>query len=434
MDFNERELKILEFWKKNDIFKKSVEKSAPRGDFVFYEGPPTANGKPGIHHVEARAFKDLIPRFKTMQGFRVERKAGWDTQGLPVELEVEKKLKLKGKKDVEEYGVEDFNKKCKESVWEYKEDWEKMTERMAYWVDMENPYVTYEKDYIESLWWVIKQAYERDLLYKGYKVVPNCPRCGTALSSHEVAQGYKNVEEDSVYVKFKIRGKDPSSASGQGEYILAWTTTPWTLPGNVALAVGEDIDYVLNEDNLIFAKNLIEHISGVSHNIKKEFKGKDLVGLEYEPLFPEAIPKDVENYQNAFKVYSADFVSTEDGTGVVHTAVMYGIEDYELGEKVGLPKFHTVNLDGTFGETVSKWQGKFVKDVEGEIIKDLSERKILYKTESYKHDYPFCWRCKTPLIYYAKDSWYIKMSSLPGDLVKNNKEINWEPKHLQEGR
>ena len=434
MDFNERELKILEFWKKNDIFKKSVEKSAPRGDFVFYEGPPTANGKPGIHHVEARAFKDLIPRFKTMQGFRVERKAGWDTQGLPVELEVEKKLKLKGKKDVEEYGVEDFNKKCKESVWEYKEDWEKMTERMAYWVDMENPYVTYEKDYIESLWWVIKQAYERDLLYKGYKVVPNCPRCGTALSSHEVAQGYKNVEEDSVYVKFKIRGKDPSSASGQGEYILAWTTTPWTLPGNVALAVGEDIDYVLNEDNLIFAKNLIEHISGVSHNIKKEFKGKDLVGLEYEPLFPEAIPKDVENYQNAFKVYSADFVSTEDGTGVVHTAVMYGIEDYELGEKVGLPKFHTVNLDGTFGETVSKWQGKFVKDVEGEIIKDLSERKILYKTESYKHDYPFCWRCKTPLIYYAKDSWYFKMSSLREDLIKNNKEINWVPKHLQEGR
>lgn len=432
MNFSEQEQKILEFWKENNIFKKSVEKEAPNGDFVFYEGPPTANGKPGIHHVEARAFKDLIPRFKTMRGFRVQRKAGWDTHGLPVEIEVEKKLNLRGKKDVENYGIEKFNKKCKESVWEYKEEWEKMTERMAYWIDMENPYVTYANDYIESLWWIIKTAHKRGLLYKGYKVVPNCPRCGTALSSHEVAQGYKTITEESVIVKFKIlnsKFKIPT-------YILAWTTTPWTLPGNVALAVGEDIEYAKikqNEEFYYLAKNLLGKLED-EYEVVEEMKGKDLIGLEYEPLFPGAIPEDTENYKNAFKVYPADFVSTEDGTGVVHTAVMYGVDDYELGEKIGLPKIHSVNLDGTFNELVPQWEGKFVKNVENEIAKDLDERKILYKTEKYKHDYPFCWRCKTPLIYYAKDSWYFKMSQLRKELVKNNKEINWIPKHIKEGR
>ncbi|TSD02774.1 MAG: isoleucyl-tRNA synthetase [Parcubacteria group bacterium Athens0714_16] len=425
----EQEEKIIEFWNKENIFQKSLEKDAPKGDFVFFEGPPTANGKPGIHHVEARAFKDLIPRFKTMNGFRVQRKAGWDTHGLPVEIEVEKKLGLKGKKDVENYGVEEFNKQCKKSVWEYKEDWEKMTERIGFWVDMKNPYITYDSNYIESLWWIIKQAHEKNLLYKGYKVVPNCPRCGTALSSHEVAQGYRNIKENSVYIKFKIKGKSD-------EYILAWTTTPWTLPGNIALAVGVDIDYVKikqNNEFLILAKNLLNKLEG-DYEIIKEFKGTDLIGLEYEPLFTGVVSENVPNAKNAFKVYPADFVSTDDGTGVVHTAVMYGVDDYELGEKIGLPKVHTVNLDGTFNELLPKWQGRFVKDVEKEIITDLEERNILYKTEMYAHDYPFCWRCGTPLIYFAKDSWYFKMSALREDLIKNNETINWIPNNIKEGR
>ena len=429
------EERILEFWNKENIFQKSLEKEAPKGEFVFYGIPPTANGKPGIHHVEARAFKDLIPRFKTMKGFRVQRKAGWDTHGLPVEIEVEKKLGLKGKKDIENYGIEEFNKQCKKSVWEYKEDWEKMTKRIGFWIDMENPYITYDKNYIESLWWIIKQAHIKNLLYKGYKVVPNCPRCGTALSSHEVAQGYKNIKEDSVYIKFKI--KDGSASGGKNnEYILAWTTTPWTLPGNIALAIGVDIDYVKikqNNEFLILAKNLLNKIEG-DYKIIKEFKGTNLVGLEYEPLFPGVISENVPNAKNAFKVYPADFVSTEDGTGVVHTAVMYGVDDYELGEKIGLPKVHTVNLDGTFNELVPKWQGKFVKNVEKEITKDLEERNILYKTEMYTHDYPFCWRCGTPLIYFAKDSWYFKMSALREDLIKNNETINWIPNNIKEGR
>jgi len=425
----EKEEKILKFWENNKIFEKSVKKEAPRGEFVFYEGPPTANGKPGFHHVEARAFKDLIPRFKTMKGFRVQRKAGWDTHGLPVEIEVEKNLGLKGKKEVEDYGIEEFNKKCKESVWKYKEDWEKMTKRIGFWVDMDNPYITYDNNYIESLWWIIKQAHEKDILYKGYKVVPNCPRCGTALSSHEVAQGYKNVEEDSVYIKFKIKGKE-------NEYILAWTTTPWTLPGNVALAVGENIDYVKikqGKESLILAKNLLNKINN-EYEIEKEMKGSDLIGIEYEPLFSGIISKNVDNAKNAFKVYSANFVSTDDGTGVVHTAVMYGVDDYDLGEKIGLPKIHTVNLDGTFNDLVSKWKGKFVKSVEKEIIEDLKQRNILYNVEKYAHDYPFCWRCGTPLIYYAKNSWYFKMSALREDLIKNNETINWIPENIKDGR
>ncbi len=435
MNISEIENKILEFWKKNKIFEKSLRrgpafaKASAGKDFVFYEGPPTANGKPGIHHVLARAFKDLIPRYKTMQGYRVERKAGWDTHGLPVELELEKELGLKTKTDIEHYGIEKFNQTRKASVWKYKEDWEKMTERIGYWIDMKNPYITYDNDYIESLWWIIKQVHEKGLLYKGHKVVPQCPRCGTALSSHEVAQGYENIEEDSVYIKFKIKGKN-------NEYILAWTTTPWTLPGNIALAVSENVDYVKisqNEQFYYLAKNLLNKIDG-EYEIIKEAKGKDLIGLEYEPLFPGVIKGNEKNAKNAFKIYPADFVSTEDGTGVVHTAVMYGVEDYELGEKVGLPKVHTVNLDGTFNELVPQWKGKLVKDVEKEIIEDLRKRNILYKTEKYTHDYPFCWRCESPLIYYAKDSWYFEMSKLRDELIKNNSKINWVPEHTKEGR
>jgi len=429
MNIPEIEKRILEFWKKDKIFEKSLEKKSPKGDFVFYEGPPTANGKPGIHHVLARAFKDLIPRYKTMQGFHVERKAGWDTHGLPVELEVEKELKLKNKKDVEDYGIEKFNKQCKDSVWKYKEDWEKMTERIGFWIDLENPYITYNNDYIESLWWIIKQAHEKNILYKGHKVVPSCPRCGTTLSSHEVAQGYKNIKEESVYIKFKLKGKN-------NEYILAWTTTPWTLPGNVALAIGEKVDYVKvkqNEEFYYLAKNLVVKLED-KYKIVEEMKGKELIGLEYEPLFSNVIKKDEKNAENAFKTYLADFVSTEDGTGVVHTAVMYGVDDYELGEKIGLPKVHSVNLDGTFNELVPQWQGKFVKDVEKEIVEDLKKRNLLYKIEIYAHDYPFCWRCDSPLIYYAKNSWFFKMSNLKKNLINNNKEINWIPNHIKEGR
>ncbi len=429
MNIPEIEKKILEFWKKEKIFEKSLKKKSPKGDFVFYEGPPTANGEPGIHHVLARAFKDLIPRYKTMQGYHVERKAGWDTHGLPVELEVEKDLKLKDKKDVEEYGIEGFNKKCKESAWKYKGEWEKMTERIGFWIDLKNPYITYNNDYIESLWWIIQQAHEKGLLYKGHKVMPQCPRCGTALSSHEVAQGYKNIEEESVYIKFKVKNKN-------NEYILAWTTTPWTLPGNVALAVREKVEYVKVKqgDELYYiAKNLLDKLDG-KYEIIEEIKGKELIELEYEPLFPGVIKGDEENAKNAFKIYPADFVSTEEGTGVVHTAVMYGIEDYELGEQIGLPKVHSVNPDGTFNELVSKWKGKFVKDVDDEIIQDLKKRNFLYKTEMYSHDYPFCWRCETPLIYYAKDSWFFKMSDLRNKLLKNNSDINWIPAHIKEGR
>ena len=384
-----------------------------------------------------------------MRGFRVERQAGWDTHGLPVELEVEKQLKLSSKKEIEEYGIEKFNAKCKESVWKYKEDWEKMTERIGFWIDLKNPYITYENNYIESLWWIIKEAYDKKLMYQGHKVIPQCPSCGTGLSSHEVAQGYKTVTEDSVTVKFQITNSKSQINSkfqfpNSKTYILAWTTTPWTLPGNVALAVGEKIKYTaikVGDEILILAKDLVEKVLGEettrSLAIARDditLKGKDLVGLEYEPLFPGVVTDKIENYQNAFKIYPADFVSTEDGTGVVHTAVMYGQDDYELGEKIGLPKVHSVNLDGTFNELVPKWQGKFVKDVEPSIIKDLEKRGLLFKTKKHAHDYPFCWRCDSPLIYYAKDSWFFKMSALREKLIKNNEEINWVPEHIKEGR
>jgi len=454
VSFPELEKQVLDFWKKNEIFKKSLSKPAPQGNFVFYEGPPTANGKPGLHHVLARAFKDVIPRYKTMQGYHVERKAGWDTHGLPVELQVEKQLNISGKPDIEslkkdlKQSIEYFNTECKKSVWEYKEEWERMTERMGYWIDLDKPYVTYDNAYIESLWWIIKQIDEKGFLYKGYKVVPHCPRCGTALSSHEVAQGYKEVEENSVFMKFKVQTVNDRLQAG--DYILSWTTTPWTLPGNVALAVGDDFVYVKikykndksgAEENLILAKALLNKIDG-TYEIIDEFKGKEIVGISYEPLFPGAIPESVANFSNAFKVYPADFVTTEDGTGIVHTAVMYGEDDYQLGEQVGLPKHHTVTTDGEFdfsestNDILQKLHGQFVKEsaTENFIINYLKDNGLLYKEQPYKHDYPFCWRCDTPLLYYAKDSWFIRMSALREELKKNNEKINWIPTHIKDGR
>lgn len=436
-----REERVLEFWKDNKIFNKTLAATAGKKEFIFYEGPPTANGAPGIHHLEARAFKDAIPRYKTMRGYHVRRKGGWDTHGLPVELQVEKKLGLDSKKAIEEYGIARFNQKCKESVWEYLDIWNKFTHRIGYWVDQENPYATYQNEYIESLWNIVKKVDEQKLLYKDYKVVPWCPRCGTALSSHELAQGYENVKDLSVYAKFKV--KDSNNT-----YILAWTTTPWTLPGNVALAVGEDIDYVKikvakeNDSELYLLAKARLSILTEQYEIVEEVKGAGLVGLEYEPLyaFLEANITDAERskLEKAYRVHKAGFVTTEDGTGVVHTAVMYGQDDFMLGAEVGLPKHHLVGLDGKFLPGTEFLEGRFVRDEEVavDIIKDLAHRGLLYKKEKYEHSYPHCWRCKTPLIYYARDSWYIKMSDLriKERLISENKDINWEPAHIRDGR
>lgn len=432
VNFPKQEEEILSFWDKEKIFEQSLALRKDAKRYVFFEGPPSANGRPGLHHAISRYVKDVYARYKTMRGFLVERKAGWDTHGLPVEIAVEKKLGISSKPEIEKYGVEKFNVQAKESVWEYKELWEEFTRRSGYWLDLSDPYITYDPKYIESVWWLLKQIWDKDLVYQGYRVGPRCPRCETALATHEVAQGYKEVEETSVFLKFKVKGKENT-------YILAWTTTPWTLPGNVALAVGPKIKYVEVEHDgqkMILAKDLVEAVIGDSAKVVQEYVGKDLVGLEYEPLFPGAISPDTKNYDNAFKVYPADFVTTEDGTGVVHTAVMYGEDDYQLGKKFNLPEVHTVLPNGTFAPSVKQWAGKFVKDkeVEKEIIADLNHRGLLLKEMAYKHDYPFCWRCDTPLLYYAADSWMIKVTEVKDKLIANNETINWVPSHLREGR
>jgi len=430
-----REEAVLQFWKENQIFKKSLQKDAPNGDFVFYEGPPTANAKPALHHLEARAFKDVLPRYKTMQGYRVARRAGWDTHGLPVELQIEKKLEMKSKKDIEVYGIAAFNKECKDSVFTYIKDWETFTDRIGYWVDKENAYYTFNANYMESLWSIMAKVHERGLLYKDYRVVPWCARCGTGLSSHELAQEYHMDKDLSVYAKFKIVGTDNG-------YFVAWTTTPWTLPGNVALAVGADIDYVevkVGNEILVLAKERLS-LLGEGYEIVAEHKGSEMVGMQYEPVYPYLadviIGPEQEKMSSAYKVYAADFVTTTDGTGIVHTAVMYGQEDFELGTKVGLPKFHTVDDTGHFIPGTDFLAGRFVKDEEVviDIIKDLAHRGLLFKKEKYEHSYPHCWRCKTALIYYARDSWYISMSKLKQELLDANQHINWEPDHIKEGR
>jgi len=429
---------VLNFWDEANIFAKTVAKEAPQGNFVFFEGPPTANGLPGIHHVLARSFKDVMPRYKTMKGYKVMRKAGWDTHGLPVELQVEKELKISGKPDIEKYGVEAFNRKCQESVWKFTDEWQRLTKRIAFWLDLEHPYITYENYYIESLWWIISQVNDRGLLYKGHKVVPYCPRCGTSISTHEVAQGYKKVKENSVYLNFKVTEGNKSVSAG--DIILAWTTTPWTLPGNVALAVGENIEYVKVESegqNYILAKKRLTPVFGNKpYKVIDKLEGDDLAGVKYQPLF------DVEELKSftgkVYEVVIGSFVTTEDGTGVVHTAVMYGEDDYNLGAQVGLPKFHTVDEAGKFNASLEKYglTGKFVKSAGTEeiIIKHLTDNGLLFDQELYEHDYPFCWRCDTPLLYYAKDSWFIKMTAVKDELVKNNQSINWVPEHIKAGR
>jgi len=429
---------VLDFWEKAKIFEKSMSKEAPAGNFVFFEGPPTANGIPGIHHVLARSFKDVIPRYKTMKGYSVQRKAGWDTHGLPVELQVEKQLNISGKTDIEKYGIAEFNQQCRESVWKFKDEWERLTKRTAYWVDLNNPYITYENYYIESLWWIISQVHEKGLLYKGHKVVPHCPRCGTALSTHEVAQGYKKVQENSVFLNFKVT--TGNTVVNVGDIMLAWTTTPWTLPGNVALAVGSTIEYVKVKHNgkiyILAAKRVEDAFAGLEYEIIEKIDGEDLVGVKYQPLFD--IPTIKNAGEKVYVVVPGSFVTTEDGSGIVHTAVMYGDEDYMLGEKEGLPKVHTVNEAGHFNDEVAAYglAGKFVKSqgTEKIIIDYLKESGLLFKEALYEHDYPFCWRCDTPLLYYAKDSWFIRMTAIKEELVANNQKINWVPDHIKEGR
>jgi isoleucyl-tRNA synthetase len=428
-DFKKIEEDARKVWKANSkkINDAIVKRNPKKPLFSFLEGPPTANAPPGLHHLEMRTFKDIICKFKNMRGFSVPRKGGWDCHGLPVEVQIEKKLGLADKKAILKYGVNKFIKECRESVWSNIKEWNASTEELAYWVDLEHPYVTLENDYIESVWWSLKELYKKGLLYEGYKVVPFCPRCGTPLSSHEVALGYKDVKEDSVYIAFKLKDR-------RGEYILAWTTTPWTLPGNVALAVGNKIDYVKvklpDGDKLILGKDKL-NILGMNYEIVEEMKGKNLVGLKYEPLYDI---KETQN-KNSHKIIPADFVSTEEGTGVVHTAVMYGEDDYNVGIKEGLPAVHTVGEDGKFLEIAPEFlRRKFVKDAEKDIVEDLKKRHLLFKKEKIEHSYPFCWRCDTVLLYYAINSWYVRVTKIKERMVELNKKINWEPEHIKDGR
>ncbi|MEK6833599.1 MAG: isoleucine--tRNA ligase [Nanoarchaeota archaeon] len=427
-DFKKIEKIAREKWKKQKKeIDKAVQDDPKKPLFSFLEGPPTANAPPGLHHLESRTFKDIICKFKYMNGFSVPRKGGWDCHGLPVEVQVEKKLNLANKKEVEKYGVEKFIKQCRGDVFSNIKEWNESTEELNYWIDLKNPYVTLENNYIESVWWSLKELYKKKLLYEGYKVVPFCTRCGTPLSSHEVAQGYKEIQEESVYIAFKLKNK-------KGEYILAWTTTPWTLPGNVALAVGEKIDYVKVElpdgDKLILGRDKLGLLRGNYKTIEK-IKGKDLVGLAYEPLYDI---KELQN-KNSYKIVPADFVTTEDGTGVVHTAVMYGEEDYELGKKIGLPEIHTVGQDGKFLDIAPEFiRGKYVKSAEKDIKENLKKRHLLFKVEKTTHDYPFCWRCDSPLLYYGINSWFINVSSVRERLIELNKKINWYPSHIKDGR
>jgi isoleucyl-tRNA synthetase len=429
VSFPRLEEEVLAFWKEHDTFRRSLElrQDAPR--YVFYEGPPTANGLPGTHHVLARVFKDLFPRYKTMQGAYVLRKGGWDTHGLPVELEVEKELGFSGKQAIEEYGIAEFNQKCKESVFRYVKEWEQLTERIAFWIDMDDPYITLKNSYIESLWWILRQYWDRELLYQGYKVVPYCPSCGTPLSDHEVALGYEQTEDPSIYVRFPI-------VDQPGTYFLVWTTTPWTLPGNVGLAVGEDVTYVTVEqtyngttERLILAEALLDQALSGDYKIVARQKGKELRGMQYNPLYTF-----LPFTKRAHYVVTGDFVSTEDGTGIVHIAPAFGAEDLEVGLEYDMPVLVTVDERGRFIDSVKPWRGLFVKEADSQIIKELQERGLMYRVSTYIHTYPFCWRCSTPLLYYVRTTWFIETSRFKDRLVANNEVINWYPDYIKEGR
>jgi isoleucyl-tRNA synthetase len=432
--FPELEERVLARWREEDVFARSLAARAEAPVWSFYEGPPTANGRPGSHHVLARVFKDVYPRYKTMCGFRVPRKAGWDCHGLPVELEVEKQLGISSKQEIEEFGIAEFNERCRKSVFEYVGDWNKLTERIGFWIDLDDPYVTLEDDYIESVWWSLKKLWDDQRLYEGHKVVPYCPRCGTALSSHEVAQGYEDVKDPSIYVRFPLVGGNAS--------LLIWTTTPWTLPGNEAVALAPDVTYAwarLGDETLILAKPLVEKVLGEGAEIVDEKLGRDLVGLKYEgPVFALG-----DREPGSFPVIAGDFVTTDDGTGLVHIAPAFGEDDYKAAAEDELfdptdaqTLYNPVGLDGKFTGQVSGFEGRFVKDPEvtEALIADLESRGLLFRSQTYEHAYPHCWRCGTPLLYYAKSSWYIATSQARDQLLANNEEIGWHPEHVKHGR
>ena len=426
--FAEREKQILEFWRENDIFQKSMEMYKDAPSFVFLEGPPFANAPPGVHHVLARIMKDAVCRYKTMTGHYVHRKAGWDTHGLPVEYQVEKQLNITNKAELEAYGVQNFIEKCKENVFQYEQDWRQMTERIGFWVNLDDAYITLSNDYIESVWWILRQAWEKELLYQGHKVQPYCYRCGTTLASHEVALGYQEVADPSIFIRFPLKNRENT-------YLLVWTTTPWTLPSNVAVAVGEDYDYVSVEEkngqHLILAKECIPSLFGDEPpQIVENYKGSDLQAWEYEPLFDSGQHPEKSHY-----IVTADFVTTTEGSGLVHIAPAFGQDDYEIGQKHGLPLVQLVGPDGKFVSAVKEpWAGEYVKDADPQIIDNLDERGLLFKAAEYTHQYPFCWRCDTPLLYYARESWFIRTTAIRDKMHQHNQEINWYPEHIKDGR
>ena len=423
LKFVEREREVEKFWRENHIFEKSIEDRKDAPTYMFYDGPPTANGKPHIGHALTRVIKDMIPRYRTMKGYKVPRKAGWDTHGLPVEIEVEKELGINGKEQIENYGVAPFIEKCKESVWKYKGMWEEFSDVIGFWADMNDPYVTYHDSYIESEWWALKQIWDKGLLYKGFKVVPYCPRCGTPLSSHEVAQGYKDVKERSAIVRFKKRDEDV--------YFLAWTTTPWTLPSNVALCVNPDEDYVKvkqGDYTYILASALVETVLKEDYTVLETYKGKELEGVEYEPLWGGLNVKG-----KAWFVVCDSYVTLTDGTGIVHIAPAFGEDDSRIGRNYDLPFVQLVDAQGNLTKE-TKWEGVFVKDADKLVLKDLDENGKLFDAPVFEHSYPHCWRCNTPLIYYARESWYIKMTAVKEDIIRNNNTINWIPESIGKGR
>jgi len=424
------EAEILRFWKKHDIFHESMKSREGGPEYVFFEGPPTANGKPGVHHVLARVFKDMFPRYKSMNGYHVLRRGGWDTHGLPVEIEVEKRLGFTNKQDIEDYGIAKFNELCRDSVFTYIQDWEKLTDRIAFWVDLDDAYITYKNEYIESVWFLLKSIWDKGLLYQGFKVVPYCPRCGTPLSDHEVAQGYEQVKDPSLFVRMPLVDETNTS-------LLVWTTTPWTLPGNVAVAVHPDVDYVKvsmgegdEQEYLILAKPLLEKVLlDRPYEVVKTFKGKQLKGKHYRPLFTfMPVEKD------AHYVVLADFVTTEDGTGIVHLAPAFGADDMQMSIENDLPILMTVNESGRFISAIGSWGGMWVKEADPLIVKDLEQRGLMFDVGTYEHTYPFCWRCDTPLLYYARPTWYIRTSALKDRLVANNENVNWYPEYIKHGR
>ncbi len=422
------EEKILEYWEKKDVFRKSLELTKDGENFVFFEGPPTANGKPGIHHVMSRTVKDVVCRYKSMKGFHVNRKAGWDTHGLPVEIEVEKQLKINGKDQIEEYGIDKFNAMCRNSVFTYKNDWDKLTKRIGYWLDLDDPYITFENDYIESIWWILKQLWDKDLIYEGFKILPYCPRCETPLSSHEVSQGYKDVKDPSIYIRVELED-EPNT------YFLVWTTTPWTLISNVALAVNPNVDYVKlkdmdSDDQYIIAESLISVLfKEGEYEIVEKFSGSQLAGKRYKRLFDFI---DVD--KDAFYVIEGGFITTTDGTGIVHIAHAFGEDDNRAAQQYNLPVIRPVDKKGAFEKEVTDWAGIFVKDADISIMDNLKKRRILVRKTKIEHSYPHCWRCQSPLLYYARESWFIKTSHFKEALLKNNSQINWYPKEVGEKR